>query len=226
MNRSKKRVIAIGAVVAAAQLAAPLVANKALKPSTRRMLEAMGWRSLFNGEFLEMYVYGRWTNLLNKLQIDYLYPVLGKLGPRAQEWYAKTWHGKLITYDEASNILRVEEDIPLQDLDQVVPYPYARDIVLNGPLDIAVMDCTAAARRESIPASPSTSACGSASPSWTSCSSIIPPPAASPARRPCASWRRSTPAATSRRRGSEPPSSTASTLSATAASAAAAGWTG
>jgi hypothetical protein len=37
--------------------------------------------------------------------------------------------------------MTLDQDIPLQDLEQIIPYPMARDLVLKGPPDVAVYEC-------------------------------------------------------------------------------------
>jgi ferredoxin len=51
------------------------------------------------------------------------------------------YHGKVLTQEEAKAIIRVDQDIPLRDLEQIIPYPMARNLVLKGPPDVAVYEC-------------------------------------------------------------------------------------
>jgi ferredoxin len=47
----------------------------------------------------------------------------------------------VLTHDQAKSIITLEHDIPLRDLEQVIPYSMARDLVLKGPPDVAVYEC-------------------------------------------------------------------------------------
>jgi hypothetical protein len=42
---------------------------------------------------------------------------------------------------QATQLVTVEEEITLTDLEQVIPYTHARDIILRNPDHIAVIDC-------------------------------------------------------------------------------------
>jgi len=85
---------------------------------------------------LHGYVYGRWTNQYIKRLISLPPP-----GRRSGKWLSDRYHGKVLTKDQAEAIVTNQRDIPLQDLEQIVPYPVARDLVLHGPPDVAVYEC-------------------------------------------------------------------------------------
>lgn len=137
-----------------------------LLPSTRAF-----WRegrrtpgySLF--DWLHGYVYGRWP---------YLYISIGKgqhrlnriLG-RPARWalrtfsrqapdadstderitFANTYHGKVVPLEAAKHLVSVQREISLTDLEQVIPYALARDIILHNPDHIVVLDCPCRAAR-------------------------------------------------------------------------------
>ncbi len=109
-----------------------------LRPSTRRFLREGGLRSLLNGNAFHAYFYGRWTNQYIDLLINRLYPRLDERGRRR---WADHYHGKVLTPEHARAIITLDRAIPLRDLEQVIPYPVARDIVLSGPPDVAVYEC-------------------------------------------------------------------------------------
>jgi len=54
---------------------------------------------------------------------------------------ADTYHGKVVTLEAATQLIRVEQDVNLGDLEQIIPYSTARDIVLRNPDHIVVIDC-------------------------------------------------------------------------------------
>lgn len=101
--------------------------GRLILPSTRRFLRA--------GARLHGYVYGRWTRQYIK--------ALFKLrpSPEAGKWWADRHHGKVLTHDHATALVGHNKDVPLQDLEQVIPYPVARNLVLKGPPDVAAYEC-------------------------------------------------------------------------------------
>lgn len=52
-----------------------------------------------------------------------------------------TYHGKIVPLKQAIDLISVEEDIELKNLEKVVPYKIARDIIIKNPLRIAVFNC-------------------------------------------------------------------------------------
>jgi ferredoxin len=54
---------------------------------------------------------------------------------------ADVYHGKVLTTNAARQLVTVKEDIRLTDLERVIPYPYARDIILNNPDHIVLLQC-------------------------------------------------------------------------------------
>jgi len=109
-----------------------------LRRSTWRFLREGGLGRLLNGSALHAYFYGRWTNQYINVLINRIYPGLDEEG--RQRW-ADHYHGKVLTQEQAHAIITLNEDIPLRDLEQIIPYPEARDIVLKGPPDVAVYEC-------------------------------------------------------------------------------------
>jgi|Deesub1362B_J571_1020462.scaffolds.fasta_scaffold10562_2 Pyruvate/2-oxoacid:ferredoxin oxidoreductase delta subunit len=109
-----------------------------LRPSTWRFMREAGFRRFLNLSALHGYIYGRWTNQYVKLLINYIFP---RLGPRGRKWWADRYHGKVLTQEQAKAIITIDQDIPLRDLEQIIPYPMARDLVLKGPPDVAVYEC-------------------------------------------------------------------------------------
>jgi formate hydrogenlyase subunit 6/NADH:ubiquinone oxidoreductase subunit I len=62
---------------------------------------------------------------------------------------ADTYHGKLLTQEDASKLIQINKPINLIDLDQVIPYPTARSIILQDPLpSLAVVDCPCRAQKQ------------------------------------------------------------------------------
>ncbi len=112
--------------------------GRLLRPSSWKGLRAGGLRNLLNLNSLHMYAYGRWTNQYLDVFINRIMP---RLGDRGKKWWRDRYHGKILTTELANAIVLVDEDIPLQNLEQIVPYPMAHDLVLSGPPDLAVYEC-------------------------------------------------------------------------------------
>ncbi|MCP4142439.1 MAG: 4Fe-4S ferredoxin [Chloroflexi bacterium] len=112
--------------------------GKLLRPSTWEGLRTGGLRNLLNLKSLHMYVYGRWSNQYIDVLINTIYP---RLGERGKKWWRDRYHAKILTHEEAKAIIKINQDIPLQDLEQIIPYPMARNLMLSGPVDVAAYEC-------------------------------------------------------------------------------------
>jgi hypothetical protein len=66
----------------------------------------------------------------------------------AVRWMAQRYHGKVLTTDHARAIV-VNERILSRDLERVIPFRLARQLVLTGPPDIAAYECPCRAARRS-----------------------------------------------------------------------------
>jgi NAD-dependent dihydropyrimidine dehydrogenase PreA subunit len=110
-----------------------------LLPSTRTWLKEGGWRHFWSGDFFHAYVYSRWSNLYIGGAIKYRFPTLEPI--EGERRWADEYHGKVLPLDLARKLITIEQDIPRQDLEQLIPYPTARDIVLNSPPEIVVYEC-------------------------------------------------------------------------------------
>ena len=134
------------------------------RPSTRafmREANQIPHFSLFDR--LHGYVYARWPYLyirigtgehwLAKLFRD-LVGWLTRVMPhkRGDEsdrvTFADTYHGKVVPLEAAKQLVMIKEDINLGDLEQIIPYALARDIVLQHPDHIVVLDCPCRVSRQ------------------------------------------------------------------------------
>jgi ferredoxin len=109
-----------------------------LRSSTWRFMRKFGLRKLFSFNALHGYIYGRWTNQYISFLIYHVFPRLGK---RGKKWLSDRYHSKVLTHEHAKSIITLDRDISLHNLEQVIPYPIARDLVLKGPPDVAVYEC-------------------------------------------------------------------------------------
>ena len=146
-----------------------------IKPSTKAFRQEgrdLEGYSLF--DFLHGYVYGRWiyayvwigsadhplARLLRPLLgvgawlLDHAHPLISRDADdqsdlnRFQRVLAGTYHGKVVPLDAATQLVTVEQKVEMRDLEQIVPYPTARDIVLQDPDHIVVMECACRLARE------------------------------------------------------------------------------
>jgi NAD-dependent dihydropyrimidine dehydrogenase PreA subunit len=117
--------------------------------------------SLF--DFLHGYVYARWPYLyigigLGEHPIAKTFMHVRSMVSRRQPTehtqnkkkggMADTYHGKVLLPESAHTLVQVQKDIDLRDLEHVIPYPIARDIVLKNPDHIVVLECPCRSVRE------------------------------------------------------------------------------
>lgn len=110
-------------------------------PSTRRGFRQQGVPSLFRFRTWHFYFYGRWPRLYIGTLIHVVFGLIHRLGERARYWLADHYHGKILTPAHARAIIELDRDLPLQDLERVIPYRLARQVLLQTPLEIAVYEC-------------------------------------------------------------------------------------
>jgi ferredoxin len=140
-------------IAAGAVLAFWLFAERGrlLMPSTRKLLREHGLRNVLNLTALHSYVYVRWTRQYIGIALNRLLP---RSTARVRKRWADAYHGKVLTHDQARRIVTLSQPIPLRDLEQIIPYPTARDLVLNGPPDVVAYECVCRNARTS-PCKPS-----------------------------------------------------------------------
>ena len=116
-----------------------------IRPSTWRFMKEAGLSRILSLSILHGYFYGRWTNQYINMLVNHITPNLGTMGKR---WLVNRYHGKVITHEHATAIVTLEKDIPLQNLERIIPYPMARELVLKAPPEIAVYECGCRHARE------------------------------------------------------------------------------
>lgn len=109
-----------------------------LRSSTRKALRESGLRGFLNLSGLHSYTYGRWTKEYRNALFNHILP---RLRPRGKKWLTDRYHGKVLTQEQAEAIITINKEIPLRDLEQIIPYPMARDLVLKESPDVAVFQC-------------------------------------------------------------------------------------
>ena len=132
--------------------------NSSTRTFIREARQVPGYR-LF--DFLHGYVYSRWpylyisigkgehrltpalvkfSGLFNQIFIS----LLNHNGSEPESnaiTFAETYHGKVVPLEAAKQLVTVQEDIRLENLEQIIPYNHARDIVLNNPQHIVALEC-------------------------------------------------------------------------------------
>ncbi|NIN73007.1 MAG: 4Fe-4S ferredoxin [Gemmatimonadetes bacterium] len=94
---------------------------------------------------LHGYVYSRWPYQYISFAIRRLLP---HMTPEQKRWWADRYHGKVLTTELARRVITLDHDIKRTDLERIIPYPMARDIVLKGPPNVVLLDCPCRAMRE------------------------------------------------------------------------------
>lgn len=116
-------------------------------------------------EWLHGYVYGRWIYQYIGIGTGE-HPIVKYLKPVAKAivWifqlvtglkksgggvgFANSYHGKVVTLESARQLVSVNQTITIPNLEKVVPYTRARDIVLKNPDQIVAMTCPCRSARE------------------------------------------------------------------------------
>lgn len=138
-------------------------------PSTRAFISEAkkipGYR-LF--DFMHGYVYARWPYLYISIGKGEhpLFPIFAKIGTLFNQYilsllnsngkdeipgteiFADSYHGKVVPLEAAKQLVSVQEEIRLENLEQIVPYNKARDIVLTNPGHIVALECPCRAAKE------------------------------------------------------------------------------
>ncbi len=77
-----------------------------------------------------------------KFDEDGIHPGNGlRLIPRRRETFADTYHGKVIRLGAAKKLISINKNIRLTNLEKVVPYSTARDLILESPDHILAIEC-------------------------------------------------------------------------------------
>jgi len=61
--------------------------------------------------------------------------------------FADTYHGKVVPLVAATQLVRIDRDLRLINLEHIIPYAKARDIVMHDPDHIVVLECPCRAAR-------------------------------------------------------------------------------
>ena len=134
------------------------IVSTATRAFIREARQVPGFRVF---DFLHGYVYMRWpylyisigkgehryTPALNKLSGEFtrlFMPLLNHNGSESKsngKTFADSYHGKVVPLEAAKQLVTIQEDIRLENLEQIIPYSQARDIVLKNPQHIIALEC-------------------------------------------------------------------------------------
>jgi NAD-dependent dihydropyrimidine dehydrogenase PreA subunit len=129
-----------GVFIAVVMIATWLLGKQfGLLPATRSEKPSKRWYRTFSFRSLIAYLYARWPTPILKLGFGVIMPHLNEWG---KKWLREHYHGKVLTHELAREIITLDHDIPRQDLDQIIPYERARELVLSVPLDLVAYDCS------------------------------------------------------------------------------------
>lgn len=137
------------------------------RQSTREFFQAARKTHDYSAlDWLHGYVYARWPYLyigvgtgqhplakLAKPVVDRLDALLRRdatktTGAAAGIEFADTYHGKVVTLASATQLVHVGQNVDLGDLEQIIPYARARDIILQHPDHIIALQCPCRTARE------------------------------------------------------------------------------
>jgi Pyruvate/2-oxoacid:ferredoxin oxidoreductase delta subunit len=119
--------------------------GRLLRKSTVRLMREGGLKRLRDRSFFHAYLYGRWPREYIGMGLKYIAP---NYTPEQRETAAAGYHGKVLSTEHAKRLVSVERAIPIRDVEHILPYPTARDLVLNGPPEIVAMECPCRGTRD------------------------------------------------------------------------------
>jgi ferredoxin len=137
--------------------------NGLVRPSTKAFFDEARCTPGFTlFDFLHGYFYSRWPFLYISI-LNGEHRLVRMIGPILQflsrlfssntnhdnnkQGLEQTYHAKVLTPDAARQLVMVKEDIRLENLEKVIPYSEARDIILKNPDHIVVLECPCRASR-------------------------------------------------------------------------------
>jgi ferredoxin len=125
-------------------------------PSTQAFLDEARRASDYSFfDLIHGYFYARWPYLyigvgtgqhwLSK-PLGWLSRVIRWLTPRREAveprpTTADGYHGKVVPLSQAKRLVTIDKDLHITDLEQVIPFDRARDIILKNPQHIVVIEC-------------------------------------------------------------------------------------
>jgi len=116
--------------------------SKKAKASTKEFAKLHGPTKPL--KFLHGYFYMRWPKAY-----VFIHRIGGKIHEiillnsvdLAKRQLKSTYHGKIVKLSDAESLIKLNKEVSLVDLEQVIPYKHARDIIIKNPDSIGVVDC-------------------------------------------------------------------------------------
>jgi Pyruvate/2-oxoacid:ferredoxin oxidoreductase delta subunit len=65
-----------------------------------------------------------------------------------EKTFAEKYHGKVVPLEAATQLVTVQEDVRIENLEKIIPYGQARDIVLKNPEHIVALECPCRAAKD------------------------------------------------------------------------------
>ncbi len=127
-----------------------------MKKSTLEIIKAHGWRI---DRAIHYYIYFKYYQPYVRYLVNAMtwnekkmakldpnrrtYKMIDKIQDKLNQMVFSRYHGKVLSRPDATKIVKVEEDVTIgpDNTRRVVPFKYAKDILLKDPTQIAVMDC-------------------------------------------------------------------------------------
>jgi ferredoxin len=142
-----KPVVRLTAIVSALVALFLLYAERGrlLRRSTLQILKEGGMQKLRDRTFFHTYLYARWPREYIGTALKYTVP---HFTPQQRQGAADSYHGKVLPTELARRLVSVQQPIPIRDVEHILPYPVARNLVLQGPPEIVAFDCPCRGARE------------------------------------------------------------------------------
>lgn len=129
--------------------------NRFIKPSTCSFFsEGRAARNYTFFDAVHGYVYGRWIYQYISIAIGehrlatlvfYVIRIVDRIkslfSNGKKVTFADEYHGKVVSLDGARKLVTVNQPVRILDLEKIIPYKRARDIILCNPDHIVVLDC-------------------------------------------------------------------------------------
>jgi Pyruvate/2-oxoacid:ferredoxin oxidoreductase delta subunit len=127
-----------------------------IKKSTRNVFRAHGWRIdraihyyiyfKFYQPYVKSFVIGfEWIDrvLSSHKPESWTYRIVNAIQNKVYDVVTSRYHGKVVSLGDVTKIIKVEQDVTLghDTTNRIIPFKYAKNILLSEPDQLAVMDC-------------------------------------------------------------------------------------
>ena len=111
--------------------------GKLILPTTKRFIRVAGLKRFLNFSAFHGYIYQR----LQKKYLKFLIKANPTSPPFLRKFITDRYHSKILTPEHATKIITLNKDIPLQEIEHIIPHNIARSIVLNASPKITAFEC-------------------------------------------------------------------------------------